>query len=307
MINHEFIEYFHKYNNNFDCIINKKNIEKNKIFLIEKININYKNENLDTNDQLFLKSAKINENELEKTSNSSNGNLNEDNLDDINMIIKENPNKNEKNIKIKGRRKKGENSIRKKTKNSKDNIFRKIKVHFFRFLTKFLNNAIISYFGVPLYIFRKLNNNIIVDTSVEFNKKIFINSTIKKIYSQEISGKYNNCDKNSNKKLIEKLEKIDEFQKIFNLTIKQMYNYYINPKCEIIINKLIGNSENIESFNNFMINEKELTEKNNYNEKSFKIEDYYENLEKMGRKLYEYLGCLKSRPLRNKNKNRILL
>ena len=86
-----------------------------------------------------------------------------------------------------------------------------------------------------------------------------------------------------------------------------MYNYYINPKCEIIINKLIGNSENIESFNNFMMNEKELTEKNNYNEKSFKIEDYYENLEKMGRKLYEYLGCLKSRPLKNKNKNRILL
>lgn len=306
MINHEFIEYFHKYNNNFDNILNKMNKEKNNIFLIEKIKNNYKNENLDTNDQLFLKNAKINENELEKTSNSSNGNLNEENLDDINMIIKENPNKNEKNIKIKGRRKKGENSIRKKTKNSKDNIFRKIKVHFFRFLTKFLNNAIVSYYGVPLYIFRKLNNNIIVDTSVEFNKKIF-NSTIKIIYSQEISGKYNNCDKNSNKTLIEKLEKINEFQKIFNLSIKQMYNYYINPKCEIIINKLIGNPDNIESFNNFLINEKKLTEINNYNEKSFKIEDYYENLEKMGRKLYEYLGCLKGRPLRNNNKNRILL
>ena len=72
MINHEFIEYFHKYNNNFDSILNKMNKEKNNIFLIEKIKNNYKNENLDTNDQLFLKNAKINENELEKTSNSYN-------------------------------------------------------------------------------------------------------------------------------------------------------------------------------------------------------------------------------------------
>ena len=305
MNNQEFIEYFHKYDNNFGCPSEEKNNEINKIFSIEKIN-NKKKKYFDANNKLFIKGVKIFDYELDKTCNSSNGNYNEDNLENINIIIKENPNKNEKNIKSKGRRKKGENSIRKKTKNSKDNIFRKIKVHFFRFLTKFLNNAIISYYGAPFYIFRKLNNDIIVDTSVEFNKQIF-NSTIKVIYSQKISEKYNNCDKNSNKILIEKLESIKEFQLIFNLKIKQMYNYYINPNCDKIINKLIGNSDNIESFDKFVINEKLLTEKNNINEKSFKFEDYYKNLEKMGKELYDYLDKLKSRPLRNNNKKRILI
>jgi len=305
MNNQEFIEYFHKYYNYFPCENDEKKEEKNKIFLIEKKN-NKKKKYFETNNKLFIKDVKKYDNDLDKTCNSSNGNYNEDNLENINIIIKENPNKNENNIKSKGRRKKGENSIRKKTKNSKDNIFRKIKVHFFRFLTKFLNNAIISYYGVPLYIFRKLNNNIIVDTSVEFNKKIF-NSTIKVIYSQEISDKYNNCDKNSNKLLIKKLESIKEFQSIFSLKIKQMYNYYINPKCDKIIYKLIGNSDNIETFDNFVINEKKLTEINNINEKSFKFEDYYKNLEKMGKELYDYLEKLKSRPLRNNNKKRILI
>ena len=296
----EFIEYFHNNKNDFDLEKNKKNKLKNQIFIIEKV---IKKKINDSN-QLYYTNEKFN-NDSEKTNNFSQENTTEDIIDDIKKIINE-PNQFEKICGSKGRRKKGENSFRYKTKNSKDNIFRKIKVHFFRYLTNFLNNAIKSYFGVPKYIFRKLNNNIIVETSVEFNREIF-NSTIEVIYSQDISDKYINCEKDCNKQLINKLKSIKEFQTIFQLGIKQMYQYYINPKCEQIIDKLIGISENIESFSTFLTNEKKLTEKNNINEKSFMLEDYYNNLEVMGKRLYEYLNNLKSRQLRKNDKKRTLI
>ena len=56
-------------------------------------------------------------------------------------------------LKTKGRHVKFSKEFRIKTKNNPDNIFRKIKVHFFKFLFKFLNLSIKSKFGFQKYKF----------------------------------------------------------------------------------------------------------------------------------------------------------
>ena len=199
--------------------------------------------------------------------------------------------------KKKGRHVKFSKEFRIKTKNNPDNIFRKIKVHFFNFLFKFLNLSIKSYFGFQKYKFLKLNQNIIKDISINLNKKLF-SCTLYELNCYNISNRYTNKHIFSNKMLMDKLFKIEtNFMTIFNLKLTTLYEYYINEDCENIVKKLIGLNEGIISFRQFIENENQKSEENSNNIFVDKNE-YIENIKNIGYNLFNYMNNIKERKLR---------
>ena len=196
-----------------------------------------------------------------------------------------------------GRRKKLSQEFRLKTKNNPDNIFRKIKVHFFNFILKFLNLSIKSYFGFQKYQFLKLNQNIIKDSSIKFNKKLF-SSNLFELNLYNISNKYANKEMFSNKILMDKLIKIDSaFLTIFELKLTTLYNYYISENCKKIIKKLIGLNEGIISFNEFIENE---IQKNEVNSNNIFVDnnEYIENVKNIGYNFFNFMNNIKERKIR---------
>ena len=201
-----------------------------------------------------------------------------------------------KNKKI-GRHKKFSQEFRLKTKNNPDNIFRKIKVHFFNFILKFLNLSIKSYFGFQKYKFLKLNQNVIKDSSIKFNKKIF-SSNLFELNLFNISNKYANKNMFSNKFLMDKLIEIDSsFLTIFEIKLTILYSYYIDENCKKIIKNLIGLNEGIISFNEFIENEIKKNEVKN-NKIFVDNNEYIENVKKIGYNFFNFMNNIKERKIR---------
>ena len=201
-----------------------------------------------------------------------------------------------KNKKI-GRHKKFSQEFRLKTKNNPDNIFRKIKVHFFNFILKFLNLSIKSYFGFQKYKFLKLNQNVIKDSSIRFNKKIF-SSNLFELNLFNISNKYANKNMFSNKILMDKLIEIDSsFLTIFEIKLTILYSYYIDENCKNIIKNLIGLNEGIISFNEFIENE---IQKNEVDSNNIFVDnnEYIENVKKIGYNFFNFMNNIKERKIR---------
>ncbi len=201
-----------------------------------------------------------------------------------------------KNKKI-GRHKKFSQEFRLKTKNNPDNIFRKIKVHFFNFILKFLNLSIKSYFGFQKYKFLKLNQNVIKDSSIKFNKKIF-SSNLFELNLFNISNKYANKNMFSNKILMDKLIEIDSsFLTIFEIKLTILYSYYIDENCKNIIKNLIGLNEGIISFNEFIENE---IQKNEVNSNNIFVDnnEYIENVKNIGYNFFNFMNNIKERKIR---------
>ena len=201
-----------------------------------------------------------------------------------------------KNKKI-GRHKKFSQEFRLKTKNNPDNIFRKIKVHFFNFILKFLNLSIKSYFGFQKYKFLKLNQNVIKDSSIRFNKKIF-SSNLFELNLFNISNKYANKNMFSNKILMDKLIEIDSsFLTIFEIKLTILYSYYIDENCKNIIKNLIGLNEGIISFNEFIENE---IQKNEFNSNNIFVDnnEYIENVKNIGYNFFNFMNNIKERKIR---------
>ncbi len=201
-----------------------------------------------------------------------------------------------KNKKI-GRHKKFSQEFRLKTKNNPDNIFRKIKVHFFNFILKFLNLSIKSYFGFQKYKFLKLNQNVIKDSSIKFNKKIF-SSNLFELNLFNISNKYANKNMFSNKILMDKLIEIDSsFLTIFEIKLTILYSYFIDENCKNIIKNLIGLNEGIISFNEFIENE---IQKNEVNSNNIFVDnnEYIENVKNIGYNFFNFMNNIKERKIR---------
>ena len=126
-----------------------------------------------------------------------------------------------------GRKKKNSNREGKHTKYSEDNIIRKLKAYIISCLRIFINTFIFEIYGgeIGKGIFRKellkLNQSQIVDSK---NNRDFLNKSLKDIFSEDISTKYNNYLINHNKVLIQNLlneqdaNKKNIFENLFNLT-----------------------------------------------------------------------------------------
>ena len=72
----------------------------------------------------------------------------------------------------KGRRVKNSKEFCLKSKDSNENICKKIKTHFLKYLIYLVNNLIFDYFKEKKFVFRKLNNSL-SKSSIQYNKELF--------------------------------------------------------------------------------------------------------------------------------------
>ena len=171
----------------------------------------------------------------------------------------------------KGRRVKNSKEFCLKSKDSNENICKKIKTHFLKYLIYLVNNLIFDYFKEKKFVFRKLNNSL-SKSSIQYNKELF-EKPIREILSQDISSKFKTINKNINLQIIKKLENIDSFKKFFSFELKYIYSLYINN------NNSIYKEFN---FQNLLENERKLCYKNNINDLNFNIDNYLKKFEEIG-------------------------
>jgi len=186
-----------------------------------------------------------------------------------------------------------EESNRKHTKYSYDNLKRECKHLVIENLMKFINEKIYKAYegnigkGFAKKKLFKLNQSQKINADVEFNK-IFITKTLKEILSQNITKKARFYDLDHNKNIINTIisEKKDKFEKLFNLTFIECSDHFIE-------NKQIEELNGLKLFS-------ELREQilNKYEEDG---ESYYENLKIFLKDFKNKINRAKPRKKRNKN------
>ena len=148
---------------------------------------------------------------------------------------------------------------------SSDNVKRRIKALFHKYIINLLNYLIKKRFTEIKMEFVYINSKLTKDISIEFNRSL-LNQKIKDIIVN-ISKKYN--DKDHNKKCIKYIESQndnEEIIKILNMTYKDLYEqFYLNS------------NENNSSNNSFVEHKKKLM--NLYGKEYLKI--FNENAENM--------------------------
>ena len=110
---------------------------------------------------------------------------------------------------------------------SNDNIKRKIKTLYNRYIINLLNNMVKKTFKNYRMKFLKMNIRITKDIGIKYNKNL-LNQSIKDIIIN-LSNKYKNKDNNKNLiKFIENQTNNEEILNILNMTYKDLYiNYYL--------------------------------------------------------------------------------
>jgi len=201
------------------------------------------------------------------------------NIDDIQPIISINKKNVTKMKKGKGRRIKNSKEFCMKSKDSNENICKKIKTHFFKFLIFLVNYLIYDYFKEKKYVFRKLNNSF-SKNSIQFNKELF-EKPIREILIQDISSKFRTIKKNSNKEILLKLENYYNFKIFFSFELKYIYLIYIS--------KYFGAYKDY-NFQSLLENEKNECYKNNINDLNFDIEKYLKKFENIGTNFYKFIS-----------------
>ena len=110
---------------------------------------------------------------------------------------------------------------------SNDNIKRKIKSLYNRYIINLLNNMVKKTYKNYRMKFLKMNIRITKDIGIKYNKNL-LNQSIKDIIIN-VSNKYKNKDNNKNLiKFIENQTNNEEILNILNMTYKDLYiNYYL--------------------------------------------------------------------------------
>jgi hypothetical protein len=121
-------------------------------------------------------------------------------INNIEPLISANNKNLTKMKKGKGRRVKNSKEFCLKSKDSNENICKKIKTHFLKYLIYLVNNLIFDYFKEKRYVFRKLNNTLSKST-IKFNKELF-EKPIREILTQNISSKFRTINKNINEQIL---------------------------------------------------------------------------------------------------------
>lgn len=240
---------------------NNENYEIDKEGLINFTHQESFNDNINKNfGQPFLENKMLNNNLLElKAEESEEININtiyfmdkpKENKKKIFMAIKEkikpqNGNK-------RGRKRKGESGKGKHSKKEKDNIIRKIKVHFFRYVKETLNKAIKDkrhkFKNVPYYIISK--------SSKEFNTDL-MNLTIKEIYEESFQyvDKYKEKNYKRNKWALEYFSKEEnevnekEVINLLNLNFIQFFDIFRKEYLPTFLDEINPLSKNKKPNNN---------------------------------------------------------
>ena len=141
--------------------------------------------------------------------------------------------------KMMGRKRKDSPTKGKHNKYSNDNLYRKVKSNLLNILYEFINSKIKEeYKNIPKYnvkknILRKIEQKQIVNSNIAFNQN-FLSTTLRKIFSVEISHKYK-CNYNHNENLInylidEQNEKREKFASLFDLTFLDCINHFRGTK-----------------------------------------------------------------------------
>ena len=202
------------------------------------------NDNLDTNLELSTK-----ENRVIKINNV----YNTYKIENYNFFIQgvqifNKKDKNNKEIKKRGRkRKRNDNesdnnkTLKTHTKFTDDNLTKKSKNIILKYALKFINEKIEEIyqgdigegkFKKELKIISQKNK---VKSTVNIDKS-FLDKNLKDIFSENISGRFNNFPKTYNKTLIESLlneedeEKKSYFIELFNITFSDCLDYFIDNK-----------------------------------------------------------------------------
>ena len=109
---------------------------------------------------------------------------------------------------------------------SNDNIKRRIKTLFNKYIIELLNNLIKQKFQKYKMKFVKLNKRINEDLGIEYNRNL-LNKSIRDIIV-DISKRYSNTETNKECiKFIEEKKDNEEIINILNMTYKELYNIYL--------------------------------------------------------------------------------
>ena len=171
----------------------------------------------------------------------SKSSINERKKNKIFFIEKDVEKKNRNNQKKKGRKKRTDKSERNHTKNSDDNIIRKIKVHIFKYAIEIMNNNIPKNYPK----IKKLSYNEINVLQIQKNRAMFSKSLGEIFTEINMSPKFTDVKykDDNNKKLIEKInkdavkkEELKKIKKILDLTFLDLLEIFKGN--EEMINKL---------------------------------------------------------------------
>jgi hypothetical protein len=190
-----------------------------------------------------------------------------------------------------GRKRYDDESEGKHTKDSEDNMLRKIKSFFVGAFHNYLNSIIQD----PELKLTKIDFYICKELKKEFNESLF-KATLKAIYETvNLSDKYTNLIKNEpdkNKKIIEKIfneNKKVEAIKILSLTFEEVYQIFISRYCPIspqLRKKIEGTniltSKEFWKLDDFLIYIKQKFEKEKSKKKNqINIDDYISNIKNL--------------------------
>ena len=240
---------------------NNENYERDKEGLINFTHQESFNDNINKNfGPPLLENKMLNNNLLElKAEESEEININtiyfmdkpKENKKKIFMAIKEkikpqNGNK-------RGRKRKGESGKGKHSKKEKDNIIRKIKVHFFRYVKETLNKAIKD----KRHKFKNVPYCIISKSSKEFNTDL-MNLTIKEIYEESFQyvDKYKEKNYKRNKWALEYFSKEEnevnekEVINLLNLNFIQFFDIFRKEYLPTFLDEINPLSKNKKPNNN---------------------------------------------------------
>ena len=228
--------------------------------IAEKIlrNDDYKNKFSSDVDSMFTKVEKLESKFLNKKRHSDGNEYN-----CLNELMENEKNKSneQKNYNKRGRKPKNKISYKEHDKLASDNIIKKIKTEFFKYIVLFINNIISTKNLIYNHKIYKIDYELINRLNREIDLK-YLNTTLKDLLSLNVSPKFTKVEPESNKNYIQKIldeKSIDETIKFaFNMTFRDFIdifsykkkvkelsneyeiNDYSNDMCNKIENSLVG-------------------------------------------------------------------
>ena len=159
------------------------------------------------------------------TENSKNNSIDEPRTPDIYFNVS-----NDKKTK-RGRSAKNKNGKKEVHDNTKfDNLIRKIKVHFSKFIIDFSNSALKEEYKCCKAEFKYINNENKINVKSSYLSDLK-KSTIKDLLKMDISTKCKAHKKSHNRDLLEKIEGSSPFlSELFEMNYLELFRYYYNDK-----------------------------------------------------------------------------
>ena len=245
----------------------------------EKIlrNDDYKNKFSSDVDSMFTKVEKLESKFLNKKRHSDGNEYN-----CLNELMENEKNKSneQKNYNKRGRKPKNKISYKEHDKLASDNIIKKIKTEFFKYIVLFINNIISTKNLIYNHKIYKIDYELINRLNREIDLK-YLNTTLKDLLSLNVSPKFTKVEPESNKNYIQKIldeKSIDETIKfVLNMTFRDFIKIFSYKKKirELLIEYKV-NDYNIEDiYNKIEKNLIGVDDLFNKLAKSDKIDKYY--------------------------------